>query len=133
MVSNESTSGDGFKISDSNLVCEPNVIVSNITSQLSGAVVKNGEGTKVTSGNVGTGYTITYNSKTYTVVKLGDTNGDGKISSADYVRVKNELRNKADLTNSQQEAADANNDGKISSADYVKIKNYLRGKVSIDI
>lgn len=126
-------SGNGFETSGANLVCEPNVTVSNITSKLSGAVVKDTKGKKVTSGNIGTGYTIEYDGEKYTVVKLGDTNGDGKISSADYVRVKNELRNKVDLTNCQEEASDANNDGKISSADYVRIKNYLRGKVSINI
>lgn len=126
-------SGNGFETSGTNLVCEPNVTVSNITSKLSGAVVKNADGKKVTSGNIGTGYTIEYDEEKYIVVKLGDTNGDGKISSADYVRVKNELRNKVDLTNCQEEASDANNDGKISSADYVRIKNYLRGKVSINI
>ena len=126
-------SGNGFETSGTNLVCEPNVTVSNITSKLSGAVVKDTKGKKVTSGNIGTGYTIEYDGEKYTVVKLGDTNGDGKISSADYVRVKNELRNKVDLTNCQEEASDANNDGKISSADYVRIKNYLRGKVSINI
>lgn len=126
-------SGNGFETSGTNLVCEPNVTVSNITSKLSGAFVKDTKGKKVTSGNIGTGYTIEYDGEKYTVVKLGDTNGDGKISSADYVRVKNELRNKVDLTNCQEEASDANNDGKISSADYVRIKNYLRGKVSINI
>ena len=114
-------------------MCEPDITVSEITKKASDAVVKNADGKKVTSGNIGTGYTVTYNGKTFTVVKLGDTNGDGEVKSVDYVRVKNELRGKADLTSSQTKAADANNDGKVSSADYVRIKNYMRGKSSIDV
>ena len=133
VVGESNTNGNNFKISSSNIVCEPKVTVDNINNKLSGAIINDAKGKKVTSGNIGTGYTIEYDEEKYIVVKLGDTNGDGKISSADYVRVKNELRNKVDLTNCQEEASDANNDGKISSADYVRIKNYLRGKVSINI
>ena len=125
--------GSGFETSGSELMCEPDITVSEITKKASDAVVKNADGKKVTSGNIGTGYTVTYNGKTFTVVKLGDTNGDGEVKSVDYVRVKNELRGKADLTSSQTKAADANNDGKVSSADYVRIKNYMRGKSSIDV
>ena len=128
-----SIKGDGFKTTGSKLMCEPNIKVEEILKKASGATVKNTNGKTVTSGNIGTGYTIKYNGSNYTVVKMGDVNGDGKITSSDYVRVKNELRDKVSLTSSQDKAADANNDGKISSADYVRIKNYLRGKASINI
>lgn len=126
-------SGDGFEAIASEITCEPSVTVANILKTSPKAIIYNNKGQKVTSGNVGTGFTVKLDDKKYTVVKLGDTNGDGKISSADYVRVKNELRNKVSLTDGQDLAADVNNDGKISSADYVRIKNYLRGKASIDI
>lgn len=126
-------SGDGYEAIASEITCEPSVTVANILKTSPKAIIYNNKGQKVTSGNVGTGFTVKLDDKKYTVVKLGDTNGDGKISSADYVRVKNELRNKVSLTDGQDLAADVNNDGKISSADYVRIKNYLRGKASIDI
>ena len=115
------------------MVCEPSTSVSDILKEASDAVIKNASGKTVTSGNLGTGYTVKYNGTTYTVVKKGDVNGDAGITSADYVRVKNELRNKVSLTSSQNSAADVNNDGTISSADYVRVKNYLRGKASIGI
>ena len=57
---------------------------------------------------------------------LGDVNQDGKINSADYVRIKNHIMEREIIKDSKiLLAADVNKDGKISSADYVKIKNYI--------
>ena len=128
-------SGTGFKTSGTYIVCNPSITVSNITSVSSSAVIKDSNGNTITSSttSLGTGYTIKVNGKTYTVKKLGDVNGDGKISSADYVRIKNYLLNKSTLTTVQELAADANGDGTVSSADYVRIKNYLLGTAKISI
>lgn len=59
---------------------------------------------------------------------LGDVNGDGKITPADYVKVKNHIMGKSKLTGNSLKAADMNGDGKITPADYVKIKNHIMGK-----
>lgn len=123
--------GTGFKTSGTNVICEPKITVANIKKIASDAVIKDASGKEVTSGNIGTGYTIKYNGQTYTVRKLGDSTGDGVVSSADYVRVKNYLRSKASLNSNQLYAADVTGDGKVTSADYVRIKNYLRSKASI--
>lgn len=125
--------GSGFKTSGTNVVCEPSITVQNIKKVVSDAVIKNLDGKEVTSGNIGTGFTIKANGMTYTVVKKGDANGDGVVNSADYVRVKNYIRGKEKLSTAQFQAADANSDGTVSSADYVKVKNYIRGKESIKI
>lgn len=60
-------------------------------------------------------------------ITLGDVNGDGKITPADYVRVKNHILGKSKLTGDALKAADMNKDGKITPADYVKIKNRILG------
>lgn len=125
--------GSGFKTSGTNVICTPSITVTNIQKVVPDAVIKNTSGKEVTSGNIGTGYTIKYNGQTYIVRKLGDATGDGAITSADYVRVKNYLRSKETLNTNQAYAADVTGDGKVTSADYVKIKNYLRGKESINI
>lgn len=129
--SNIEIKGTGFKTSGTNVVCEPNITAENIKKLSSDIVIKNLSGQEVTSGNIGTGYTIKVDGRTYTVRKLGDATGDGTITSADYVRVKNYLRSKESLNTNQAYAADVTGDGKVTSADYVKIKNYLRGKESI--
>lgn len=89
-----------------------------------------------------TGYTRTYTitvtaSKACTLyvtegdvetVLYGDANGDGKISTADYVAVKNHILGIKTITDSELLVlADANEDGKISTADYVWIKNKILG------
>ncbi len=126
-------SGSGFKTTGSNLVCEPNITAQNVLSKASGATIKNASGKTVTSGNIGTGYTIQIGGTTYTVVKKGDVNGDGKASSSDYVKIKNYIMGSNSLSNVAKSGADVNSDGKVSSSDYVKVKNYIMGKGSISI
>ena len=84
-------------------------------------------------GEIKTGAKIKIGDKEYTAVVLGDNNGDGKVSSSDYVKIKNVIRGKEKNSDLQTKASDVNGDGKISSADYVKIKNVIRGKEKIDI
>ena len=66
---------------------------------------------------------------TVTDVTWGDANNDGKITSADIIRLKNYLANyDYDAGTSTYEVgpgADANGDGKITSADIIRLKNYL--------
>ena len=112
-------------------------IIETITNLDSGVsvVVKKADGTKITSGTIATGMTITLTinneSQTYTIVIKGDASGDGKISALDYVKVRNHLDGATTLTTVQFKAADVNNDNKISALDYVKVRNHLDGKSTI--
>ena len=104
--------GDGYKSSGNNLIVLPNVTLSNIQ----GAV----------SGELKTGFKVKIGEIEYSVIMKGDTNGDGKSSAGDYVRIKNHIMQTSLLEGTEsQSAADINNDGKISPADYVLIKNYI--------
>ena len=125
--------GTGFKTSGSKLKCEPDVDVKDILNKASGAEIKNSSGKKVTSGNLGTGYTVKYNGTTYTVIKLGDVNGDGKVTAGDYVNVKNYIMDKGSLNSTAKQGADVNSDGKVSAGDYVQVKNHIMGKNKIEI
>ena len=126
-------SGSGFKTTGSNLVCEPNVTVQNILSKSSDAIIKNASGKTTTSGNIGTGYTVKIGGTTYTVVKKGDVDSDARVTSADYVKIKNYIMGNNSLSNVSKNGADVDGDGKVTSADYVKIKNYIMGKTKITI
>ena len=126
-------SGNGFKTSGSKLTCEPNVTVSDILKNASDATVKDASGKTVTSGNIGTGYTVKYNGNTYTVIKLGDVSGDGKVTSSDYVKIKNYIMGSSSLSSAAKDGSDVNRDGKTTSSDYVKIKNYIMGKGDISL
>lgn len=62
----------------------------------------------------------------YTNIVRGDINGDGEISSLDYVKVKNHIMETKLITGMvYQKSADANKDNQISSLDYVRIKNII--------
>lgn len=58
----------------------------------------------------------------------GDVNGDGKITPADYVLIRNHIMGKNKLSGKGLTAADMNKDGKITPADYVQVRNKILGK-----
>ena len=88
--------------------------------------VTDSSGTIISSGNIKTGYRFIVEGSTYTIVVQGDINQDGKVSSLDYVKIKNHIMGTNTITNTiLKMAADANNDGNIKSTDYVRIKNYI--------
>lgn len=57
--------------------------------------------------------------------ELGDVNGDGKISSLDYMLIKNDIMGVRKLTDVERKRADISKDGKISSLDYMMIKKII--------
>lgn len=66
-----------------------------------------------------------------TTYKKGDVNGDGKISTMDYVRIKNHILGIETLSGDSAKAGDVNDDGKISAMDYVLVKNHILGIAEI--
>ncbi|MCD8028982.1 MAG: dockerin type I domain-containing protein [Erysipelotrichaceae bacterium] len=114
-------------------------VISSISKASSATTVtitiKNTSSNAITTGTVSTGMTLTLKtnnvSNTYTIVIRGDVNGDGKIKSSDYVRIKNYIMGNVTLTGAQKLAADANKDGSIKSSDYVRIKNTIMGTATI--
>ncbi len=57
--------------------------------------------------------------------KVGDTNGDGKVTVADATRIQKHLANILKLEGAELEAADTNGDGKVTVADATQIQKYL--------
>ena len=110
-----------YEISGDNIIVAPGTVISAIP------------GATNSSATFGTGAQINFDGKTYNLVVLGDVNGDGKISPADYVKVKNKIMNVTSMSKVSECAADANRDGKISPADYVKIKNQIMNASKITI
>lgn len=60
--------------------------------------------------------------------KKGDVNGDGKITPADYVMIRNHINGKKKLTGNSLTSADVNGDDKVLPSDYVMVRNHINGK-----
>ena len=83
------------------------------------------------TGFVGTSCKITrthagFSSGSYTFVVSGDINGDGSITSTDYLKIKKSFAG-AELKKDEKLAADVDRNGKVVSADYLLVKKYFSG------
>lgn len=126
---------NNFKLEDTNLICEPDTTVESIKEKYSDTAisVKKADGTEVTDGNIGTGCTITIGDKSYTVVKLGDTNGDGRITPADATVILRAYVGTATLSDTFQMAIDANKDKTNTPADATIVLRAYVGLTNIEI
>ncbi len=64
----------------------------------------------------------------YTAAVKGDVNGDGAVSSSDFIKVRNHILNSgqsSQLTGAGYAAADVDMNDKISSGDFIKIRNHI--------
>ena len=57
----------------------------------------------------------------------GDANGDGKVSSLDYVVIKRAVLGRYELSEAGFAAADVNFDGRVNAMDYVIVKRVVLG------
>ena len=129
-----SESENGFKLEDKNIVCEPNIKVSDIKKVYEGAVVKNGSSTVSDSSNVGTGYSLTYDGKTYTIIVLGDVNSDGKVNTGDTLAMSQHIEDFKKITGTNNlKAADVNEDGKVNTGDSLPLRQHVENFKKITI
>lgn len=129
------TKNDNFKLENTNLICEPDTTVEAIKEKYSNTTitVKKADGTVVTTGMVGTGYTIAIGDKKYTVVKLGDVNGDGKITPADSTVILRSYVGLTQLSDTVKLAVDVNDDKKVTPADSTVILREYVGLTQIEL
>ncbi len=125
------TKNDNFKLENTNLICEPETTVEAIKEKYSNTTitVKKADGTVVTTGMVGTGYTITIGDKKYTVVKLGDIDGDAVVDTLDSLKALKQFVGTEKLKGVNEKAADVDQDGVIDTLDSLKmLKKYVTGE-----
>lgn len=112
---------DMYKIEGSYMIIAPGTNLGDIP----GAILN--------SAITGTGVNVTLNETPYTLVVLGDTNGDGNITPLDYVKIKNNIMGISTLMESYKKAADVNEDENITPLDYVKVKNHIMNMSKISL
>ena len=118
---------NNFKIDENYIIAEPGTTVKNIKDKGNNVISAIKDGVNIEdSGLLGTGAVITTDKGTYTVVKLGDANGDGLINSADLLKVQKHLLKVINIENTPNGmAADATQDKVINSGDLLKIQKHL--------
>lgn len=66
--------------------------------------------------------------KTYTVVVIGDTNGDGEANMSDILKINKHRLGTVLLTGANLKAGNVNKDAKVDMSDILKINKYRLGK-----
>ena len=114
---------------------EPSTTANKIIELYASASIFDSEGNEISGDSlIGTGSRIKIDDNTeYVVIKVGDINSDGKISPADYVRIKNHIMDVTKIDGNGLISADINGDGNITPADYVRVKNHIMGVSSITL
>ncbi len=85
---------------------------------------------------IGTGFGVKYESsvgeyKTLTIIVLGDIDGNGRVTSGDYLNIRAHLKNTSTLKDAKLLAADINGDGATSTFDYMFVKAHFSGTYDI--
>lgn len=80
---------------------------------------------------VSTGCIVKLDGFEYSIVVLGDINGDGKVNSTDFMKVRKNFIGGYEMNSVELSAADVNDDGKVNSTDFMRIRNHFLGKYSL--
>ena len=110
-------------------------LTDNINNNNVEIEIYNSKGTKVEDEEavLGTGSTIKAGNEEYTIVLIGDSTGDGKIDSADLLKVVRYLKGTTTLSQAQIKASDSTNNNVIDSADLLKVVRYLKGTTTFGV
>ncbi|MBQ7647399.1 MAG: InlB B-repeat-containing protein, partial [Clostridia bacterium] len=125
-----SDGANGYAISDSVLTgTKPGSSVDTVKALFRyDVVIKDKNGSVMTSGNVGTGCTVSCAGKTCTVLIKADVDGDGNITVNDYAAIKAQFKSSSfDLTGVFAKAADTDSNGKYTVTDYIMIRRCVNG------
>lgn len=115
-------------------------IVKNLNATNYNMVDASGKAIEKKNEKVATGYKINVLKsdnktveKTYTLVLVGDADGDGKVLATDALAILKHSINKSKLKDIYSKAADINKDGKVLATDALETLKYSIGKITITI
>lgn len=127
-----------YEIEDGNKICRisPNTTVANFKTNINTGVVKNIVNNKgntiMETETLGTGNIIKLtDNTTYTLIVIGDVNGDGKITATDITKIKRNLVGIEKLNGVYEKAGDINKSNTMTTTDLLKVKQYIIGISSI--
>ena len=131
IVENSGVKSDGTYFSGIELGTNVNTLVNKIKSLNANAsiTIKDLNNNEKDSQTFATGDVISITSagetKEYTVVIYGDTNGDGKITVLDLLVIQKHILGVSNLNGAKGIAADPSKDGKINALDLLKVQKHI--------
>ena len=130
-ISLKKLSSGKYEVTDDNEIKNvlPNTKVDDLKDNLTGGentIIKDKDGNTISSGNIGTGSTVTTPSgDVYTVIVKGDLNGDGKVTLTDLAQLKLHMVETTLLQEPYKSGADIDGDGSVTLTDLGKLKRVL--------
>lgn len=130
-ISLKKLSSGKYEVTDDNEIKNvlPNTKVDDLKDNLTGGentIIKDKDGNTISSGNIGTGSTVTTPSgDVYTVIVKGDVNGDGKVTLTDLAQLKLHMVETTLLQEPYKSGADIDGDGSVTLTDLGKLKRVL--------
>lgn len=116
----------------------PETKVSEVAAALgiSKYEAKDSEGKSVADNEkVGTGYKFINKTNVanteYIIIVYGDVNSDGEIDATDYIRLRNKIAGRTNLSNIANMACDVNVDSEVDATDYIRLRNHIAGRTTI--
>ena len=108
---------------------QPNTTSTEFLSIVGKGTVQEGESNVLGTSLIKTGQTLIVGNNTYTIVVLGDANGDGQANISDILSINRHRLNKAKLTKEYLLAGDVNRDEIVDIKDILQINKYRLGRI----
>ena len=130
-ISLKKLSSGKYEVTDDNEIKNvlPNTKFDDLKDNWTGGentIIKDKDGNTISSGNIGTGATVTTPSgDVYTVIVKGDLNGDGKVTLTDLAQLKLHMVETTLLQEPYKSGADIDGDGSVTLTDLGKLKRVL--------
>ena len=79
----------------------------------------------ISNNDLGTGTTVKIDNKEYKIIKIGDVNGDGRVTAKDATQILKNVVNLVEFNNEQNIAADVNHDGRSTAKDATLVLKHV--------
>lgn len=121
----DTTPNDNFKIEDKYIIIEPDTTIEKIKEKYTSAIVIK-DGKEIDSVSIiGTNYIVKIDGKEYSVIKIGDIDGNASIDAIDLLKVRKYLLGKENIENCFYKAMDIFKDNVIDAKDLLKLRKIL--------
>jgi len=122
----ENNSNNKFKIDGQSVVTEPNTSVEDIKNKYTNASIKDANGKELGLNDlIGTGCIVNVDGKSYTIVKMGDVNGDATVDIIDLALCKRHLLGTKKLENHYATACKVSKSSEIDILDLALLKRHI--------